>query len=107
IASSRDDAVLRKAVVTYLCDFRGARCHPDQILSVWGMQQAMLISVMALLDAGEVVWFEDPGFHQARRVFTLTGAQIATKPFDQATLARFLTEGLFLRHVKRMRKLYS
>jgi len=26
---------------------------------------------------------------------------------DQATLARFLTEGFFLSHVKRMRKLYS
>ena len=26
---------------------------------------------------------------------------------DQATLARFLTEGYFLSHIKRMRKLYS
>ena len=26
---------------------------------------------------------------------------------DQATLARFITEGFFLRHVKRMRKLYA
>src|SRR4029077_14237579 len=26
---------------------------------------------------------------------------------DQATLARFLTEGFFLSHIKRMRKLYS
>src|SRR5260370_9299871 len=26
---------------------------------------------------------------------------------DQATLARFLTEGFFLTHIKRMRKLYS
>src|SRR5260370_39077719 len=41
-ASSRGDADLRKAVATYLCDFRGARCHPDQILIVGGMQQAML-----------------------------------------------------------------
>src|SRR6266576_70238 len=49
-ASSRGDSDLRKAVATYLCDFRGARCHPDQILIVGGMQQAMLISAMALLD---------------------------------------------------------
>jgi GntR family transcriptional regulator/MocR family aminotransferase len=65
-ASSRGDADLRKAVATYLCDFRGARCHPDQILIVGGMQQAMLISAMALLDPAEAVWIEDPGFHQAR-----------------------------------------
>src|SRR5437773_3570127 len=82
-ASSRGDVDLRKAVATYLCDFRGARCHPDQILIVGGMQQAMLISAMALLDPGEPVWIEDPGFHQARRVFTLAGAKVVPKPLDQ------------------------
>jgi GntR family transcriptional regulator/MocR family aminotransferase len=82
-ASSRGDADLRKAVATYLCDFRGARCHPDQILIVGGMQQAMLISAMALLDPGQAVWIEDPGFHQARRVFILAGAKVVPKPLDQ------------------------
>jgi GntR family transcriptional regulator / MocR family aminotransferase len=82
-ASSRGDLDLRKAVATYLCDFRGARCHPDQILIVGGMQQAMLISAMALLDPGEPVWIEDPGFHQARRVFILAGAKVVPKPLDQ------------------------
>src|SRR5213076_1392267 len=82
-ASSRGDADLRRAVATYLCDFRGARCHPDQILIVGGMQQAMLISAMALLDPGEPVWIEDPGFHQARRVFILAGAKVVPKPLDQ------------------------
>ncbi|MFZ0917289.1 MAG: PLP-dependent aminotransferase family protein [Candidatus Udaeobacter sp.] len=81
-ASSRGDADLRKAVATYLCDFRGARCRPDQILIVGGMQQAMLISAMALLDPGEAVWIEDPGFHQARRVFILAGAKVVPKPLD-------------------------
>ena len=93
-ASSRGDADLRKAVATYLCDFRGARCHPDQILIVGGMQQAMLISVMALLDPGEAVWIEDPGFHQARRVFILAGAKVVPKPLDQEgiVIARSLKE---------------
>jgi GntR family transcriptional regulator/MocR family aminotransferase len=81
-ASSRGDADLRKAIATYLCDFRGARCHPDQIVIVGGMQQAMLISAMALLDPGEPVWMEDPGFHQARRVFILAGAKVVPKPLD-------------------------
>src|SRR5262249_46565168 len=81
--SSRGDADLRKAVATYLSDFRGARCHPDQILIVGGMQQAMLITAMALVDTGESVWIEDPGFHQARRVFVLAGAKVVPKPLDQ------------------------
>src|SRR5262245_33233586 len=82
-ASSRGDADLRKAIASYLSDFRGARCRPDQVLVVGGMQQAMLISAMALLDPGEPVWMEDPGFHQARRVFTLAGAKVVPKPLDQ------------------------
>ena len=93
-ASSRGDADLRKAVATYLCDFRGARCNPDQILIVGGMQQAMLISAMALLDPGEAVWVEDPGFHQARRVFVLAGAKVVPKPLDEEgiVIARSPTE---------------
>jgi GntR family transcriptional regulator/MocR family aminotransferase len=82
-ASSRGDMDLRKAIATYLCDFRGARCHPDQILIIGGMQQAMLISAMALLDPGELVWVEDPGFHQARRVFVLAGAKLIPKRVDE------------------------
>jgi GntR family transcriptional regulator / MocR family aminotransferase len=80
--SNRGDADLREAVAAYLCDFRGAHCHPDQILIVAGMQQAMLISAMAALDPGDVAWIEDPGFHQARRVFALAGATIVPRPVD-------------------------
>jgi GntR family transcriptional regulator/MocR family aminotransferase len=80
--SNRGDADLRDAVAAYLCDFRGADCHPDQILIVAGMQQAMLISAMAVLDPGDRAWIEDPGFHQARRVFALAGATIVPRPVD-------------------------
>jgi GntR family transcriptional regulator/MocR family aminotransferase len=80
--SNRGDADLREAVAAYLCDFRGAHCHPDQIVIVAAMQQAMLISAMAVLDPGDVAWIEDPGFHQARRVFALVGAKIVPRRVD-------------------------
>jgi GntR family transcriptional regulator / MocR family aminotransferase len=82
-ASNRGDADLRKAIATYLCDFRAARCHPDQIVIVGGMQQAMLITAMALLNPGEAAWVEDPGFHQARRAFALASAAVIPRPVDQ------------------------
>lgn len=82
-ASNRGDADLRKAIAAYLCDFRGARCHPDQILVVAGMQQAMLISAMALINPGEVAWIEDPGFPQARKVFAFSGARVIPRPIDK------------------------
>jgi len=81
-SSNRGDADLRKALAAYLCDFRAARCHPDQIVIVAGMQQAMLISAMAVLNPGEVAWIEDPCYQQSRRVLTLAGAKIVPKPVD-------------------------
>ncbi|HEY1478001.1 MAG TPA: aminotransferase class I/II-fold pyridoxal phosphate-dependent enzyme, partial [Chthoniobacterales bacterium] len=68
-ASNRGDPDLRKAIATYLCDFRGARCRPDQIVIVAGMQHAMLISAMAVLDPGEAAWVEDPGYHWSEGVW--------------------------------------
>jgi GntR family transcriptional regulator / MocR family aminotransferase len=81
-SSNRGDADLRKAIAAYLCDFRAARCHPDQIVIVAGMQQAMLLSAMASLNPGEVAWIEDPCYQQTRRVLTLAGVKIIPKPID-------------------------
>ena len=78
-ASSRGDPELRKALATYLCDYRGARCDPDQIIITAGTQQAMMISAMALVNRGEVAWIEDPGFYQARRTFGFAGAIVVPK----------------------------
>jgi GntR family transcriptional regulator/MocR family aminotransferase len=89
-ASSRGDPDLRKALATYLCDHRGARCHPDQIIITAGTQQAMMISAMALVNRGEVAWIEDPGFYQARRAFGFAGATVVPRPVDREgiTMAR-------------------
>jgi GntR family transcriptional regulator/MocR family aminotransferase len=81
--SNRGDADLRKAIATYLCDFRGARCHPDQIIIVAGMQQAMLMSAMTVLNPSEAAWVEDPGYQQARRAFIFAGAAVVPRPIDQ------------------------
>src|SRR4026209_2967747 len=89
-ASSRGDPELRKALATYLCDYRGARCDPDQIIITAGTQQAMMISAMALVNRGEVAWIEDPGFYQARRTFGFAGATVVPRPVDREgiTIAR-------------------
>jgi len=67
-ASSRGDPDLRKAIAAYLCDYRGARCHPDQIVITAGTQQAMLRGskiqgftrpAVLLVSPGQR-WFQDP-----------------------------------------------
>jgi len=82
-ASSRGDPDLRKAIAAYLCDYRGARCHPGQIIITAGTQQAMMISATALVNRGEVAWIEDPGFYQARRVLGFAGATVVPRPVDK------------------------
>jgi GntR family transcriptional regulator/MocR family aminotransferase len=82
-SSNRGDADLRKAIAAYLCDFRAARCHADQIVIVAGMQQAMLISAMAVLNPRETAWIEDPCYQQTRRVLNLAGIKIVPKPVDR------------------------
>src|SRR5438477_9336532 len=81
-SSNRGDADLRKAIAAYLCDFRAARCHPDQIVIVAGMQQAMLMGAMAVLNPGQAAWIEDPCYQQITRVLTLAGVKIVPKSLD-------------------------
>jgi len=85
-ASSRGEIELRKAIAAYLCDFRGANCHPDQIVIVGGMQQAMLACALALINEREVAWIEDPGFPQARNVLAFVGAKLIPRPIDREGL---------------------
>src|SRR5258708_3682791 len=85
-ASSRGEIELRKAVAAYLCDFRGANCHPDQIIVVGGMQQAMLACALALINKGQVAWIEDPGYHQVRNVLAFVGAKLVPRPIDREGL---------------------
>ena len=81
-SSNRGDIDLRKAIAAYLCDFRAARCNPDQIVIMAGMQQAMLISAMAVLNPGEAAWIEDPCYQQTRRVLSLAGVKTVSKALD-------------------------
>ena len=91
-ASAHGDVDLRKAVAAYLSDSRGARCHADQIIIVAAMQHAMMVSALALLDPGDIAWMEDPGFKQARRVFSFVGAQVVPRPIDR--------EGIVVAHAR-------
>ena len=84
--SPRGEIELRKAIAAYVCDFRGAHCHPDQVLVVAAMQQAMLTCALTLINRGDSAWIEDPGFFQARNVFAFAGAKIITRPVDKEGL---------------------
>src|SRR5437868_9831721 len=66
-SSNRGDVDLRKAIAAYLCDFRAGRCHPDQIVIVAAMAEAMVISAIGVVNPVEAAWVEDPCSHQTQR----------------------------------------
>jgi len=74
---------LREAIADYLRAARGVRCTADQVMVTAGSQQALDLVSRVLLDPGDKVWLEDPGYHGARGAFTAAGANIIPVPVDQ------------------------
>ena len=72
----------REAIAEYLGLVRGVRCEPSQVMIVSGSQQGLEISARILLDPGDPVWIEEPGYPGARRAFTSAGAQLVSVPVD-------------------------
>jgi GntR family transcriptional regulator/MocR family aminotransferase len=73
---------LREAVGAYLTTSRGVKCQPEQVAIVSGVQEALDLVARLLLDPGDRVLMEDPGYIGASLVFEQCGAHIATAPVD-------------------------
>jgi GntR family transcriptional regulator/MocR family aminotransferase len=74
---------LREAVANYLQLVRAVRCEPDQVILVSGSQQGLDLSARLLLDPGDAVWFEEPGYVGARAAFNSAGARLVPVPVDE------------------------
>jgi GntR family transcriptional regulator / MocR family aminotransferase len=77
---------LREAVAEYLNTSRGVKCTADQVLIISGVQQALDRTAHLLLDAGDPVWMEEPGYPGAAVVFRAVGARICPVPVDSEGL---------------------
>jgi GntR family transcriptional regulator / MocR family aminotransferase len=77
---------LRQAICDYVGRLRSVRCDPDQVLIVCGAQQALYLSAHTLLDPGESVWMEDPGYPRARAAFLSAGLKVIPVPVDSEGL---------------------
>ena len=77
---------LREAIATHLRAARGVRCEAQQIMIVSGSQQGLEISTRALLDPGDRVWMEEPGYAFARSVFSFSGCEIVPVNVDNEGL---------------------
>jgi len=66
---------LRVALAEYLGAARGVVCRPDNIVIAPGAQAAIAIAALALTDAGDAVWVENPGYDAAYRSLVLSGVR--------------------------------
>src|SRR5215472_502324 len=77
---------LRSAIADYVARTRAVRCEPRQVLVVSGSQHALGLCSQVLLDVGDVVAIEDPGYPLARAAFLGAGARVAPVEVDQEGL---------------------
>ncbi|WP_375740733.1 PLP-dependent aminotransferase family protein [Pseudomonas boanensis] len=87
------DPVLRELVAAYLRNTRGLDCDPTQVVITCGAQQAISLCAQLLVEPGDRVAVENPGYRAAGHAFAVAGAQLCgvsvdDDGLDTAELAR-------------------
>jgi GntR family transcriptional regulator/MocR family aminotransferase len=73
---------LREALAAYLARSRGVACAPDDVLVVYGTQQAIDLTARVLIDPGVRAIVEEPGYPGIRHALEVAGADVAALPVD-------------------------
>lgn len=71
---------LRSSIANWLSVSRGVRAKPEQIVILSSTQQAIDLVVRLVVNAGDPVGIEEPGYLGARGVFVAAGAQLVALP---------------------------
>ena len=79
-------APLREAIASHISATRRVHCTPDQIVIVPGSQGALDLAVRVLVNVGDPVWMEDPGYLGGRGALLGAGARIVPVPVDEEGL---------------------
>jgi GntR family transcriptional regulator/MocR family aminotransferase len=77
----------REAIAEYVSTFRGVRCDSSQILVTTGSQQALQLCAQVLLNPGDRVFMEEPGYPGARLAFISAGARLLPVAVDSEGIA--------------------
>lgn len=77
---------LRKAIAGYLRGARGVSCTAEQVVITAGTQQALELISKLLIEPGDTVCMEDPGYTPAAILFELAGAKVVFVPVDEGGL---------------------
>ena len=75
-------AGLRAAIAGHAAFTRGIVCTPEQVLVTAGAQQALSLLGLTLLEPGDTVVVEEPGYPMARQMYASQGATVVGVPVD-------------------------
>lgn len=84
---------LRQAIAEYLAKSRGVRCTSEQVAIVSGVQEGLDLTARLLLNPGDRVCMENPGYPGARLVFQASRGEIVAARTDD--------EGVVVEHLPR------
>jgi GntR family transcriptional regulator/MocR family aminotransferase len=82
-ADPRGDPGLRTAVARHFGISRGVDATPEDVLIINSTQQAIDLVARVLLEPGDAVAVEDPGWNPQRRLLTSLGMRVAAVPVDR------------------------
>nr|WP_156310006.1 PLP-dependent aminotransferase family protein [Pseudomonas sp. TDA1] len=74
---------LRELIAAYLRRSRGLSCTAEQIVITSGAQQAISLCAQLLLQPGEGVAVENPGYRAAGHTFAVAGGKVMGVPVDE------------------------
>ncbi|MCK3829161.1 PLP-dependent aminotransferase family protein [Pseudomonas fluorescens] len=76
------DERLRGLIAAYLRTARGLQCTTEQIVITSGAQQAISLCAQLLVEPGDCVAVENPGYRAAGHAFALAGGRLKGVPVD-------------------------
>ncbi|WP_313486729.1 MocR-like pyridoxine biosynthesis transcription factor PdxR [Stutzerimonas kunmingensis] len=96
------EPALRELVAAYLRSSRGLNCDPSQVVITCGAQQGISLCAQLLVQPGDRVALENPGYRAAGHAFAVAGAELCGvavdgEGLDTAALAQI--EGCRLAYV--------
>jgi len=76
------EPALREAIAAHLRATRGLRCEALHVIVTESTQHTLDLVARVVLDEGDDLWFEDPGYPRARAAFAAAGVRPVAVPVD-------------------------
>ncbi len=80
--SNTGDESLRQAIAHHVRTLRNVDCSASQVIVTSGSQQGLDLVTRMLLDPGDPVWMEEPGYVGMRATFRANACNVMSVPVD-------------------------